>query len=175
MRNQSVLREGTTAGIIGATAVAAWFLVVDLVVGHAFYTPDILGRALLSILGPDRQDSTMLVVGLYTIFHYAAFIVAGIIAAAIIRVGRRQAAILAGALILFVVFEIGFYGFTALLSESAALGTLAWFQVGIANLIATALMGIYFWRGHPGLGTHLDFALSGRDEHAPQPPRAGAR
>lgn len=162
MREHNVFREGFIAGVIGATAVALWFLVVDLVAAHPFYTPEILGRSVMSILGPDRGDSTLLVVTVYTLFHYAAFIVAGIIATAIIHAGRQQSAVLAGALILFVAFEIGFYGFTALLSESA-LGDLAWYQIGAANLIATILMGAYLWRIHPTLGRRLDFALGGRE------------
>ena len=164
MREHSAIREGSTAGIIGATAVAVWFLVVDMVAGHPLYTPEVMGRALLSVLGPGREDSAILLVAIYTGFHYAAFICAGIIASVIIHAGRDQMAVLAGALILFVMFEIGFYGLTALLSEAEALGSLAWVQVGIANLIATALMGVYLWRAHPALGQRLDFALSGRDE-----------
>lgn len=162
MREHNVFREGFIAGVIGATAVALWFLVVDLVAAHPFYTPAILGRALLSVLGPDRGDSQLLVVAVYTIFHYAAFILAGLIATVIIHAGKQQSAVLAGALILFIAFEIGFYGFTALLSESA-LGSLAWYQIGAANLIATLLMGGYLWRIHPSLGRRLDFALGGRE------------
>ncbi len=48
----SVVREGIVAGFIGATIVALLFLVIDIVAGHAFYTPEVLGRAVLSILGP---------------------------------------------------------------------------------------------------------------------------
>jgi hypothetical protein len=162
MREHNVFREGFIAGVIGATSVALWFLFVDLVAAHPFYTPEVLGRSLLSVLGPDRGDSTMMVVSIYTIFHYAAFILSGIIATAIIHAGRQQSAVLAGALILFVAFELGFYGLTALLSESA-LGSLAWYQIGAANLIATLLMGAYLWRIHPSLGRRLDFALGGRE------------
>lgn len=162
MREHNVFREGCIAGVIGATAVALWFLIVDLVAAHPLYTPELLGRSLLSVLGPDRGDSRLLVVTVYTVFHYVAFMVAGVLATAIIHAGRAQSAVLAGALILFVAFEIGFYGFTALLSESV-LGALAWYQIGAANLIATLLMGIYLWRIHPSLGRRLDFALGGRE------------
>ncbi|MHB1222764.1 MAG: hypothetical protein ACYC2G_01765 [Gemmatimonadaceae bacterium] len=162
MREHNVFREGFIAGVIGATSVALWFLFVDLVAAHPFYTPEVLGRSLLSVLGPDRGDSTIMVVTIYTIFHYAAFVVSGMIAVTIIHAGRQQSAVLAGALILFVAFEIGFYGLTAMLSESA-LGSLAWYQIGAANLIATILMGAYLWRIHPSLGRRLDFALGGRE------------
>lgn len=162
MREHNVFREGFIAGVIGATAVALWFFVIDVVAAHPFYTPEILGRSLLSVLGPGRGDPQLLVVAIYTVFHYAAFIASGIVATGIIHAGRQQSAVLAGALILFVAFEIGFYGLTALLSESQ-LGSLAWYQIGAANLIATLLMGAYLWRIHPSLGRRLDFALGGRE------------
>ena len=162
MREHNVFREGFIAGVIGATAVALWFFVLDMVAAHPFYTPEVLGRSLLSVLGPDRGYPHFPVVAIYTVVHYAAFVVAGIIATGIIHAGRQQSAVLAGALILFVAFEIGFYGFTAMLSESM-LGSLAWYQIGAANLIATILMGAYLWRIHPTLGRRLDFALGGRE------------
>ena len=40
-----IMREGFVAGLIGAAAVALWFLVVDLVGGNAFFTPSMLGSA----------------------------------------------------------------------------------------------------------------------------------
>lgn len=162
MHEHNVYREGFIAGVIGATAVALWFFFVDIIAGHPLYTLTTLGRAVLSLFGPDRNDPTMLVVTLYTILHYVVFIVIGVIATSIIHAAKKQSAILAGALILFVVFEFGFYAFTLLLSESA-LGTLAWYQIGAANLIATLLMGTYLWRAHPTLGHRLDYALGGRE------------
>ncbi len=162
MRKHNVYREGFIAGVIGATSVAVWFFILDLVAAHPLYTPEILGRSVLSILGPDRGDSRLLVVTFYTIVHYAAFIVVGIIATSIIHAARKQTAILSGAVLLFVVFEFGFYTMTALLTESP-LGSLAWYQIGAANVIATVLMGLYLWRSHPKLGSRVDFALSGRE------------
>ena len=67
------------------------------------------GRGLLGIFGRERSgityaggDSALLVVTLYTVFHYLAFTVVGVIAAAIVRAGEREPTVLAGALILFV-------------------------------------------------------------------------
>lgn len=163
MREHSIIRDGIVAGVIGATSVAVWFLIVDVIAGQPLYTPEVLGRTVLSVLGPPFNDTTLAVVWLYTIFHYVAFIVVGIIAAAIVHAGERQPAVLAGALILFVAIEVAFYGFTALLAEYDALGTLAWYQIGAANLVAALMMGTYLWRTHPALGRNLDFALGGRE------------
>ena len=75
--------------------------------------------------------------------------------------GVRAPGLLAGALILFVAIEIGFYGLSAVLAESPLLGALAWYQIGLANLVAALAMGTYLWRRNPALGGRLDFALGG--------------
>ncbi len=162
MNRHNVYREGFIAGIIGATAVAIWFFFLDLIAAHPLYTPEIMGRTFLSILGPDRGDSRMVAVAFYTVLHYAVFVFVGIVATAIIHASQKRTTILAGALILFVIFQIGFYILTALVAESP-LGALAWYQVFAANLIATVLMGTYLWRSHPNLGRRLDLALGGRE------------
>lgn len=161
MRNHSILREGAVAGIIGATVVAVWFLVVDMVSNELFHTPDLLGRSVLSIFGSTADDSRFMVVSLYTLFHYGAFILAGMLAVAVVHAGLRESSVLAGALILFVAFELGFYGMMALLSQSDAIGSLAWYQIGLANLLAAVAMGTYLWRTHPRLGGQFAHALGG--------------
>ena len=50
----TIVRDGIVAGILGASAVALWFLVLDLIFRHALATPEALGRGLLRILG--RHD-----------------------------------------------------------------------------------------------------------------------
>ena len=163
MKGRSIARDGITAGIIGATAVAIWFLIVDTIAGHPLHTPRILGTALFSVLGPLGNEGPAVHIAAYTVFHYVAFIVVGLIAAAIIHWADREPTVLAGLLILFVAFELGFYGLTALLAEYLPLGDLAWYQVAAGNLIAAVLMGTYLWRTHPALGRQFAEALDGRE------------
>jgi hypothetical protein len=163
MNGRSIARDGITAGVIGATAVAAWFLIVDTIAGHPLHTPLVLGTALFSVLGPLGSEGSAVHILAYTVFHYAAFIVLGIIAAAIIHWADREPTVLAGLLILFVAFELGFYGLTALLAEFLPLGELAWYQVAAGNLIAAVLMGTYLWRTNPALREHFVEALDGRE------------
>ena len=160
----SILRDGLIAGALGATAVAAWFLILDVSRGQPFYTPTELGRTLLSVLGTSRNDPALLFIVAYTVFHYVAFIAVASLAAVFVHWGHSQPGVLAGAFILFVAIEIGFYGWTAVMAESPILGVLAWPQVAIGNAIAAVLMGTYLWRSHPELGKELDLALSGRPE-----------
>lgn len=160
------IREGVFAGIIGATAIAVWFAIIDIVSGMPFHTPNILGAGLVSVLGkpPMMPDTVGFHVFIYTVFHYVAFIVVGIIVAKIVHQSARTPAVLAGFLIAFVAFEVGAIGLTSLLTESS-LGGMAWYQIFIANLLASAGMFWYMWRSHPGLKGDIDRALTGHDDH----------
>jgi hypothetical protein len=160
----SIRRDGIIAGVLGATAVAVWFFVVDLIRQQPFFTPIGLGRGLLSILGPGKDDSAVVLVIGYTIFHYLAFIAVGLFVAMIVHLAEREPSVLAGALILFVATEIGFYALSSVLAESPFFGTLSWIQVSVGNLIAAVVMGTYLWRTHPELKRELDFALGGSEQ-----------
>jgi TRAP-type C4-dicarboxylate transport system permease small subunit len=70
--------------------------------------------------------------------------------------------VIAGAFILFVVFEAGFYVITSLLAQSQTLGLPSWYMVVAGNLIASLVMGMYLWRAYPRLRSDIDAALSGR-------------
>ena len=158
----SAVREGVIAGALGATVVAVWFLGVDVVAGHPLRTPELLGRALVSVLGPLGGEGALTYIAAYTVFHYIAFAVIGTLAAIAIHWSESEPTVLAGFAILFVVVEIGFYGLVGFLSEPGVLGGIAWYQVLIGNLLSAAVMGMYLWREHPRLGRDFNRALSGR-------------
>lgn len=157
----TLVRDGVVAGTIGATAVAVWFLGIDMVYAHAFATPAALGRGLLRVFGPPGMEGTATFVIAYTIFHYLAFIGAGLLISVIVYWAQSAPTVLAGAMMLFVAFEIGFYGLSSALQESPFLGALGWAQVATGNLIAALVMGTYMWRTHPELKTELKYALGG--------------
>jgi hypothetical protein len=163
-RHHNFLREGVITGFIGATAIAIWFLVVDVVAGRPFYTPIFLGKGVVSVLGKNMMGDTQFtqVLG-YTLFHYAAFVVVGIVLTVIVHQAERTPAILAGLLVAFVMMTLGFYMIAAAFAQSA-LGRLAWPQIFIANLLAAALMLGYLWRTHPMLNRQLHQALEGTDD-----------
>ncbi len=161
--HSSAVREGIIAGALGATVVAVWFLGVDVIAGHPLRTPELLGRALVSVLGPAGSEGAFTYIAAYTVFHYAVFALIGMLAAIAIHWAEREPTVLAGFLILFVVAEIGFYGLVGFLSEPAVLGGIAWYQVLIGNVLSAAVMGWYLWRAHPRLAADFDHALSGRE------------
>jgi hypothetical protein len=158
----SIVREGLIAGFLGATAVAVWFFVVDLIGGRPLFTPNTLGEGLLSIFGRSPEPRAVNIIG-YTIFHYAAFTLVGMIAVVLVHTGERMPSVLAGSMILFVAIELGFYGLVALLQQTV-LGNFAWYQILAGNLLAAVLMGTYLWRSHPAIREGLVRALEGTAE-----------
>ena len=160
VQTRPLVREGIIAGIIGATAIVVWFFFVDLIVSRVFFTPITLGRGLLSIFGPipDGQSEAVLVI-LYTLFHYGVFIVLGLTAAMIVNAANREPSILLGFVVLFAAIEVGFYAFVGLLQQATPLGSLAWYNVMIGNLLAAAAMGWYLLRAHPVLRDQFVHAI----------------
>src|SRR5258708_34327826 len=112
-----IVRDGIIAGILGATAVAVWFLGVDLIYAHAFATPTALGRGLLRLFGPPGSEGPAVFVVAYTIFHYAAFVGAGLLISVIVHWAQTQPTGLAGAMMPFVAFENGVDGLSAALER----------------------------------------------------------
>jgi len=155
-----LVREGVIAGVIGASAIAIWFFFVDLIAGHVFFTPATLGRGLLSVFGPvPVGQSVAMLVLVYTAFHFAAFVLLGLIAAMIANVANREPSILLGLVVLFAATEVGFYAFVGLLQQATPLGSLAWYNVMIGNVLAAAAMGVYLLRAHPLLRDQFAHAL----------------
>jgi len=154
-----IVREGVIAGVLGATAVAVWFFGVDLIGGRPLFTPNVLGEGLLSVFGRSPEPRVVNIIA-YTIFHYAAFTLVGMLAVVLVHQGERMPSVLAGSMILFVAIELGFYGLVALLQETV-LGNLAWYQILAGNLLAAVLMGTYLWRTHPAMREGLVRALEG--------------
>lgn len=160
IENRTV-REGIVGGLLAAGAVAVWFLVLDVVHGHPFGTPIRLGETVASFFGGTGGASSTLYVLGYTVFHVLAFCLAGIVMSAVVNKAEEEPSILFGLLILFVAFEIAWYGMTAILARDDAYGPLAWYQVMIANLVAAAVMGVYLFRKHPLLAGRAHRAVAG--------------
>ena len=164
-----LLRDGVIAGLIGASVIAVWFFIVDVIAGRPFFTPATLGHALLDVFGKHAapDDSALVHVLAYSVFHFAAFMIVGLVASLIVFLARYEPSILFGFVVLFVAFEVGFYAFVGLLSEATALRRLAWYQVLIGNLLAAAAMGFYFWRTHKELAEEFRHSLDWDTELVP--------
>jgi hypothetical protein len=151
--------EGIAVGVLGASSVALWFLVVDLVAGAPLATPVAMGSAMFGL--PAAGEAGWIAPFLaYTAFHYTAFVLVGLLATHSTHVAERRPEILALFAVLFVVFQVGFYGMTAVLHMTHVLGALTWYQIAAGNLLATTVMGGYLWRAHPLIRENLAVALS---------------
>jgi hypothetical protein len=146
------LREGIFTGLIGAGAVAVWFLVIDAIAGRLFFTPAALGSALfLGARGVAEVEVSLGVVVGYTLVHIAAFIAVGCLAALVAaRAEQETEVILLGAILLFVTFEAFFVGMLAIMSNWLV-DTLSIWGIAIANVIAALSMGAYLYVQHPAL------------------------
>ena len=119
------------------------------------HTPALLGAAVLQGLrDPEQLIPRLDVVVGYTIFHFAVFVVFGIAVAAFLLAAEREPRILLGVFILFLCFQVFFFGFLQALDVLLA-GALPWWNVAIGNLLASVAMITYFFLGHRSLGTRL--------------------
>lgn len=163
MQYRRPMIEGTIAGVLGAATVALWFLMVDAANGHPLFTPAVLGASLFDSLGLGADGSLVANVTAYTLFHFATFIALGIAIAAVVRAADRKPSL--GFLLfgIFVAFEAGFLALTWFMSRSPLYGEIAWWQFGIANLLAAAVMGRHIWRAyHPTAEDKLMHAMEAR-------------
>jgi hypothetical protein len=150
----TVYTEGMLAGIAGAAAIAAWFLILDTINGHPFHTPTVLGTALFrggeGLASPDSLPLSFEMVLTFTWVHVLAFVVIGGAAAHLIAAAERNPNLGFGILLLFVVFECGFFAVCVLVAQPV-LQALAWPAVVVGNLLAAVAMAATFWRRHPRL------------------------
>lgn len=164
-----VARQGIVAGVIGATAIAVWFFLIDLTSGRPFFTPLSLGRGLIGTFTSFPTDNAVAIVAAYTGLHYAAFVVVGLLAVVIVNAARREPSILMGFVVLFAAMEVGFYAFVSLLQHATPLGSLAWYNVMVGNLFALGAMGTYLLRANPALREQFRRSM---DAPPPATPRA---
>jgi hypothetical protein len=154
----ATLREGLLTGVIGAVVVALWFLVLDLVVGRLLFTPAALGSALFQgAEGPQAVQITASTVLSYTFVHVAAFMVVGVVFAALVMQAERQTSVLMAVVLLFVVSLTLAMGLMAILA-SWVLAELTWWGIAIGNLLAAAAMAGFLWMRHPALARRLSEA-----------------
>ena len=143
--------EGIRAGLIGAVTIAVWFALVDGLSGRWLYTPTVLGTAIFrggaGLEDPATITPSLEMVLSFTWIHMLAFLLVGILAARLLLLAEHNSHAGFGILLLFFVFEFGFFGACMVFAEPV-LKALAWPAVVVGNLLAAASMAMVFWRGH---------------------------
>lgn len=155
LQTHRTTRVGITAGLIGALAVAVWFLIVDAIARVPFFTPAALGALLFGEVS--GAEDVVIAVGPvlgYSFVHFAFFILFGVTLAGLTEQIRRFPPLVFGLLILFVVFEVFIVAMAAILGRWI-LQELAWWSILIGNLLAALAMGAYMWRAYPELAGRL--------------------
>jgi len=147
-------REGMIAGVLGAAAVAVWFLLLDALAGRPLWTPTVLGTALFR-RGTGLEAAATLpvsleMVAMFTWVHGLVFAALGGIAARLLGYVERHPSAGFGVLLLFVVFQFMFIA-AAMVFAAPALRALSAWSILVANLIAAAAMTAYLRHRHPDL------------------------
>jgi hypothetical protein len=152
---RTFLKESISVGVVGATTVALWFLVVDVVTGTPLRTPGILGSAVfLGISAPQEAVINATTVGLFSLLHGAVFFAVGVGTTALVRAADRAPNLLALFVLLTVVLQVLFAGGVAILAQFL-LGVIAWWSVLGGNLVASFLMGSLLLYWHPATAQRL--------------------
>jgi hypothetical protein len=94
----------------------------------------------------------------YSGIHIVAFLLAGLIASAMVEGARRQPPLLLGSILFFVTFEVLFIGLMAVVAVWL-LDAIHWWTVVVGNLIAAAVMGGYLLYQHPEIRESLSHDL----------------
>lgn len=131
-RFRGIVPRGVAAGVIGATALAFWFLVLDGSQGEPFRTPGFLAGALL---GTDALEPGLLPVFFYTLVHYVAFISVGLGVSWALSKVHTTPNIFLGLALGFGLFDLVFYTSVAVTGVDV-IGEFGWPSVLAGNLIA---------------------------------------
>ena len=150
----SLVKEGALCGLIGAAAVAGWFLAVDLLAGRPLFTPRFLGQAVT------RETDPTLAVIKYTAIHLVAFLGFGLLVTELVHAAVKSPIFRFALVMLFVAFEFFFVGVALTVLEGTT-GDFPVWSILAANTIATAAMGSYLWRRHPSLTRALSHEALG--------------
>ena len=141
---RGLVSRSVVAGVIGATALAFWFLVIDGSQGEPFRTPGFLAGALL---GTDALEPSFGPVVLYSLVHYAAFISVGVGASWILSKTHTTPNIFLGLALGFGLFDLVFYRSLAVTGVDIV-GEFGWPAVLAGNLIAgVSLMSFLHFTG----------------------------
>jgi hypothetical protein len=146
-----VVGDGVFAGLVGASAVALWFLAVDAVLREALYTPSMVAGALLrGTPAAAEQSVDLTMVAAFTALHSFLFILFGIAASWIVDQFQHTPDMPLISIAIFVALEGGFVIATKLLVPDVA-ATIGHGYIVVGNAFAAVGMGLYLrgWQRHP--------------------------
>lgn len=145
-----IAENGVLAGMIGATTVAVWFLILDLLTrGMPFFTPSLLGSILFAGVTPDEVTGLNgAAIFAYTGVHGILFLAAGTMLAWMFEQFERNPQVGLVLLLLFVTFEAILWGVGVSIIPGLAGAVGAW-AILVANVASAAVMFVFLLRRHP--------------------------
>jgi hypothetical protein len=139
---QAVIVQGVTGGILAGLVVALWFLVADVLAGHAFRTPALLAGVLLH---RDFAQPTLPLITAYTVLHFGVFALLGVVMAWVSAALAAPPRLLLGVVFGLVLQEIVFYT-GLLLSHAPRLDIVPWPHLFGANIASGLVLMGYLHR-----------------------------
>ncbi len=141
--------EAVYAGIFGGSAVAIFFLLVDILNGQPLFTPSLLGSVL--VLGADATDVATVrldAVFYFSIIHVTAFTALGALVSFVVHevelYSKHPVIVL---LVFFGIIEAGFF-VIAPLALPGVVEVLGIARIASANLFAAIVLAVFFVLTH---------------------------
>jgi hypothetical protein len=171
VRTHSTVGEGVVTGLVGAIAVAVWYLVADAAAGAPLRTPNMLGQIFFGTgrLPSARPIEAGPVLG-YTVLHFLMFILIGIVLTGLVHLVSRRQELRMGLWLAFVLafawlcFHI--YLLTPLTGDRAP----PWVTMTGA-VVGVAALALFLWYRHPRLRRSLAEVPLGDETETPPAPR----
>jgi hypothetical protein len=133
------------SGVLGGSAIAAFFLVADLLDGQPLFTPSLIGSVLFH--GAAAEDVTgvqFAAVAYFSLLHIAVFAALGAAVSLLVhRVELHSRHPIEVLLVVFVIIEASFFA-AAPMAIPGVIERLGVIRVGIANLLAAGAMALFF-------------------------------
>lgn len=147
---ERIVENGVLAGMLGATAVALWYLIVDSIGrGLPLYTPSLLGSIAFGGLDPSEVTGVNgAAVFAYTGLHGVLFLLAGTLLAWMFSQFERNPQIGLILFLLFLMFEAILWGVGVSIIPALA-GVVGAWTILVANLASALVMFAFLLRRHP--------------------------
>jgi hypothetical protein len=134
---------------IGGAVIALFFLLIDALAGQVFFTPSLMGTALISEVPVSAETPVRLdMVALYSVVHFGVFFILGALASKLRgpALSLGGPVVLAGAL--FLLMTGGFWMAAGTILQRGAASAIGWHWVLAANLLTAIAMTAFVRQVH---------------------------
>lgn len=154
---RTVLYHGLLAALAGYATIVILFAAINLIQGRSvFYTAALFGSAMFyGLEDPSDLVITWTAILNYNMFHALVFVVLGLLASWLVTFTEKYPVVWLLAVFAVVFVGVHIYTFMVLFTEPL-LGTVAWWQIGLASLAAAGVMGLVLLKLHPILRTEIE-------------------